>query len=153
MVLDAIIEKLKVQKTGLEKAQRYAGDFLRILFGEAIVKKGALYIYNKAVEEDPWEPFVNLMDNSEYPEFTIFSKYKELPDTKKEILIKKAKSNEQAYPDGKLLEVLQKWQGIFSTRKEAIDIDRWNFENGDEIYSFYKDGLNRINAHISAIRD
>ena len=151
--LDAAIAKIIAVKDEKDRAQRLADEFLRTLIGEAIIKKGAVYIYNKSAEEDPWQPFINLLDHSEYPEFAIFTGYKELPDAKKEILLKKARANEADYPDGKLVEVLQKWQATFTARKDTLDNDRWNYENGDEMYAFYKSGLVRLNGYVEALRD
>lgn len=151
--IDNMIQKLEAIKDEKDRAQRYADDFLRTMIGEAVVKKGALYIYNKSPEEDPWEPFVNLMDHADYPEFMIFTKYKELSETKKEILLKKARANEEKYPEGKLMEVLKKWQAVFEARKEAIDDDQWNYANGDEMYAFYKNGLIKLNGYVGALID
>ena len=149
--IDSLILDITAIKDEKDKVQKNTGDFLRALTGEAIIRKGALYIYNKSVEEDPWEPFINLMDDPNYPEFTIFSKYKELPDSKKEILLQKARANEESYQDSRLLEVLKKWQATFTARKDSIDNDQWNYENGSEIYAFYKEGLTRLNGYIEAV--
>jgi len=150
--IDALIVVLKDAKDEKDRAQRFADDFLRTLTGEAIVKKGALYVYNKSVEEDPWEPFVNLLDHPDYPEFEMFRKYRELPEGKKEILIKKARANEEVLSEEGLLEALEKWQGVFSVRKDSIDDDQWNYENGDEMYVFYRNGLLKLNGHVGALR-
>ena len=152
-IIEVLIEKLQRAKENKDRAQRFADDFLRTLTGSAIIKKGAHYVYNKDLEEDPWEPFVNLMDHPDYPEFIMYEKFKELPESKKEILLKKARANEDAYLEGELLEMLVKWQTIFSSRKEAIDDDQWNYENGDEMYAFYKNGLIKLNGHLGALRD
>ena len=151
--IEALIAKHKQAKDEKDKAQRYADDFLRALIGEAIIKKGALYIYNKNVEEDPWEPFVNLMDHPDYPEFAMFSKYINLSEAKKAILQSRGRSNEEGYPEGKLLEALEKWQAVFEQRKNTIDDDQWNYENGDEMYLFYRNGLLKLNGHIGALKD
>jgi len=151
--LEAIIEKVRNAKEEKERDQRSGDDFLRALIGEAIIKKAALYVYNKDLEEDPWEPFVNLIDHANYPEFEMFMNYKALSNSKKDALRKKAKENESAYPEGKLLEVLQKWQGVFAARKETIDSDKWGYENGEEMYTFYRNILLKLNTHITALRD
>ena len=151
--IDELISELGSAKTKQEKSQRNESDFIRILVGGAIVKKGASFVFNKSIEEDPWDPFVNLMDHPDYPEYMAFIKYKDLNDLKKEILEKKARANEEAYSDDKLMEMLIKWQNTFATRKDAIDSDRWNYENGEDMYSFYKNGLIKLNGHINALKD
>ncbi|MDR1663593.1 MAG: tubulin-like doman-containing protein [Clostridiales bacterium] len=151
--LNGVIEKIAALKAEKDRERSFADDFLRALMGEAIVKKGAQYIYNKELEEDPWEPLVNLIDHAEYPEFVMFGNFKALPNAKKEQLKRKSKANEDAFPDGKLLENLIKLQETYAARKDKIDSDQWNHDNGEEMYKFYRNMLLKLNTHISAIKD
>ena len=118
---------------------------------EAIVKRGAVYLYEKELEDDPWKPFVNLIDHADFPEFAMFSQYKELPADRKVILKKKAKSHEESWPEDKLLINLKKWQGKIAVRKNQLDNEMHKLPNGKSMYTFYRNALLRLNSQISAL--
>jgi hypothetical protein len=116
---------------------------------EAIVKRGAQDLYEKELEDDPWPPFVNLIEHSDYPEFTMFKTYKTLPQSRKKTLKNKAKSHEEIWPEDKLIINLKKWQGKIAVRKNQLDGETKN--HSKEVYSFYRNALLRLNTQISAL--
>jgi hypothetical protein len=124
-------------------------DFLRVLVCEAIVKRGALYLFEKELEDDPWPPFVNLIENAEYPEFAMFNSYKSLPQNRKKTLKSKAKFHEEKWPEDKLVINLKKWQGKIAVRKNQLDTEYKH--HSKEIYTFYRNALLRLNTQISAL--
>jgi len=124
-------------------------DFLRVLVYEAIVKRGALYLYEKELEEDPWPSFANLMDNAEFPEYTMFCRYKSLDDLRQKILHEKVRTNERAWPADKLIISLKKWQGKIAIRKNQLDNEMWKFAGGKDMYNFYRTALLQLNAQVA----
>ncbi|MCL1884725.1 MAG: hypothetical protein FWF81_13360 [Defluviitaleaceae bacterium] len=126
-------------------------EFLRVLVCEAIVKRGAQYLYEKELEDDPWPPFVNLIDNADYPEFAMYNKYKDLENNRKKALKSKAKAHEDTWPDDKLIISLKKWQGKIAIRKNQLDNEMWKWPNGKNMYAFYRNALLRLNTQISAL--
>jgi hypothetical protein len=134
-----------------ETATDLTDEFLHVLVCEAIVKRGAIYLYEKELEDDPWPPFVNLIDNADYPEFVMFGKYKSLDSARKKTLKSKAKSHEKIWPEDKLIISLKKWQGKIAVRKNQLDSEMWKFPNGKNMYTFYRNALLRLNTQISAL--
>ena len=131
-----------------ENEKAHIDDFLRALTCEAIVKRGAHYIYEKELEDDPWPPFVNLIEQADYPEFTMFESYKALPPLRQQLVLDKAKT---AVQGDKLLINLKKWQGKIAVRKNQLDKDMWKHPNGAKLYGFYRNVLLRLNAQIAAV--
>ncbi|MCL2198234.1 MAG: hypothetical protein FWB80_04845 [Defluviitaleaceae bacterium] len=144
-----LIAATKLAKTETETDQ--TDDFLRVLVCEAIVKRGAQYLYEKDLEDDPWPPFVNLIDHADYPEYAMFTTYKKLETTRKKTLKRKAKSHEEIWPTEKLIIALKKWQGKIAVRKNQLDSEIWKHPHGQTMYSFYKNALLRLNTQISAL--
>ena len=144
---DKISNSLSAQ--GQEKNQM--DDFLHALVFEIIHKKGAAYLYNKELEEDHWPVFANLLEYPEYPEFIMFSRYKELPPTKTEHIKKRVKALEAHVQGSRLILALKKWQGVFASRKDELDKDNWPWERSADMHDFYRNMLTRVNARISAI--
>ena len=126
-------------------------EFIRVLVCEAIVKRGALYLFEKELEDDPWPPFVNLIDNADFPEFTMFSRYKNLEIDRKKTLKKKARTHEKTWSEDKLILSLKKWQGKIAVRKSQLDSEMWKWQNGKDMYTFYRNALLRLNTQISAL--
>ena len=124
-------------------------NFLKALVFEAIVKRGATYIYDKELEDDPWPPFVNLIDHAEYPEYKMFQTYKTLTPRQLKMLQKKAQ--QESWPEDGLMINLQKWQGKIAVRKNRLDQEMHKLPNGGEMYTFYKSLLLRLNSQILAL--
>jgi len=152
-----LIEKTKneiansVIENESEKETDLTDEFLRVLVCEAIVKRGALYLFEKELEDDPWPPFANLMDNADFPEFTMFSRYKNLDAKRQKTLRVKAKTHEKSWPEDKLIINLKKWQGKIAVRKNQLDNEMWKWQNGKDMYNFYRNALLRLNTQISAL--
>jgi hypothetical protein len=144
-----LIAKMKSSVDTDEKDQ--TDNFLRVLVFEAIVKRGATYIYEKELEDDPWTPFVNLIDHADYPEFAMFTQYKSLSAARKKTLKQKAKYHQEIWHEEKLLLNLKKWQGKIAVRKNHLDTEMHRWQNGAQMYAFYRAALLRLNTQISAL--
>ena len=135
---------IALAKTG--KTEEQIDLFLQVLTCDAIVKRGAHYIYEKELEDDPWPPFVNLIEEANYPEYAMFATFKNLPPHRQALLKAKAQANGAKFSSDKLLINLKKWQGKIALRKNQLDMDY-----NQKLYSFYKDALLRLNAQVAAI--
>ena len=134
-----------------ENEKELIDEFLRALTCEAIVKRGVYYIYEKELEEDPWQPFVNLIEQADYSEYVMFSNYKQLSRTKQQIIKEKAKIHEESWQGDKLLINLKKWQGKVAVRKNQLDKDMDKIPNGEKLYGFYRNVLLRLNAQVASV--
>ncbi|MCL2215893.1 MAG: hypothetical protein FWB91_02610 [Defluviitaleaceae bacterium] len=149
--LNDILSKLQSLLSESDREKDQTEDFLRVLTCEAIVKRGAFYIYEKALEDDPWPPFVNLIEQSDYPEFAMFTHYKALTPAQQAILKNKAKSQSETWPEEKLIINLKKWQGTIAVRKNQLDSDMWKYQHGTSMYTFYRNTLLRLGTQINAL--
>ena len=131
-----------------ENEKSSVDDFLRALTCEAIVKRGVHYIYDKELEDDPWPPFVNLVEQADYPEFAMFESYKALPPERQKRIKEKTKMLDH---NDKLLINLKKWQGKIAVRKSQLDKDLWKHPDGTKMYGFYRNVLLRLNAQVAAV--
>ncbi|MCL2841586.1 MAG: tubulin-like doman-containing protein [Defluviitaleaceae bacterium] len=151
--LDTILNRLQSLLSENDREKDLTEAFLRILTCEAIVKRGAYYIYEKELEEDPWQPFVNLIEQADYPEFAMFNHYKTLTSAQQAILKNKAKFHEETWHEDKLTISLKKWQGTIAVRKNQLDTDMWKWQNGTAMYAFYRNTLMRLSTQISALAE
>jgi len=145
------IEEIQLILAEDEAENSLIEDFLRALTCEAIIKRGIHYIYDKELEDDPWPPFVNLIDQADYPEYAMFDTYKSLTSARKEALKAKAKHKEKAWQPDKLLISIKKWQGKFAVRKSQLDTDMHKYHDGVKKYAFYRNALLRFNTQVAAL--
>lgn len=53
-------------------------QFIQAVYTKTIRKRGALYVYDKEIEEDAWAPFVNLMKTTKFVDYEIYKAFKSL---------------------------------------------------------------------------
>ena len=147
--LQKTLEKLQILLVENDNEKSQVDEFLKALVYETIVKRGIHYIYDKELEEDPWPPFVNLIDQADYPEFTMFQSYKNLTDNQIKKL--KEKALHEALTEDKLIINLKKWQGKIAVRKNQLDTEMNKWPNGPKMYVFYRNVLLRLNSQIMAL--
>jgi len=147
--LSVVLKNLQALLVENDREKNQIDQFLKTLVYEAIVKRGAYYIYEKQLEEDPWQPFVNLIDNADYPEYEMFQTYKSLSEAQQQILQKKTKP--ETWSEEKLIINLKKWQGRIAVRKNHLDQDMYKLPNGAKMYVFYRNMLLRLNAQVFAV--
>jgi len=149
--LAAVLENLQALLVENDKEKAQIDEFLKTLVYDVIVKRGAFYIYEKSLEDDPWKPFVNLIDQADYPEYTMFQNYKALNDTQLRILQKKTRPLQEAWSEEKLIISLKKWQGRIAVRKNQLDKDMYKWPDGAKMYVFYRNVLRRLNSQVVAV--
>ncbi|HHX59209.1 MAG TPA: hypothetical protein GX707_00480 [Epulopiscium sp.] len=132
-----------------QEEEELIDQFIQVMYTDTIQKKGAIYIYDKDLEEDPWEPFVNLLDVKNYYEYVIYDKFCNLPAKQKAMIMKKAvKRNTILTSSEDISELILKLDGLiqsYSERKEELDYEKDELANGEDIYTFYKQVLFNLN--------
>ncbi|OXM83747.1 tubulin-like doman-containing protein [Paenibacillus rigui] len=116
--------------------------FIDAMYTGTISKKGALYVYDHDAEEDPWDAFVNLMQVNKFVEFRIYSQIRDLDEKKRSLLERKAAKRSQQLTASAdisgLVATLQQMAESYGEAKSALDYDRVEYENGEDMYQFYK---------------
>ncbi|QCJ44158.1 hypothetical protein FAY30_20860 [Bacillus sp. S3] len=123
-------------------------QFIQAIYTRTIKKRGALYVYDKELEEDAWEPFVNLTKTTRFVDYEIYQVYRELPPKQRAQLDKKSeqRSNEliQQESAAQLIFALEEMASLYQKEKEALDYDYKELANGEEVYAFYKEILIKV---------
>ncbi|WP_226679067.1 tubulin-like doman-containing protein [Mesobacillus jeotgali] len=159
------LRELESKIANMEKAQRDIEEerakvrelstlLLEALYTNTIVKKGALYQFDKEAEEDAWEPFANIMQVSKYIEFEIYHNLRKLDDRKMDQLTRKVKKRSEAILEdyGLLTEKLTKLGEEFEKTKLELDHSRDEMNNGEKIYIFYQEMLNKVKEILNALK-
>ncbi|MBV7505688.1 tubulin-like doman-containing protein [Bacillus sp. sid0103] len=131
-------------------------QFIQAVYTKTIRKRGALYVYDKEIEEDAWEPFVNLMKTTKFVDFEIYQAFKKLTSKQMAQLEKKSErrsndliSEEQAT---ELISALEEMAATYQKEKEALDYDYKDFVNGEELYSFYKEMMIKVQDMLRQLK-
>jgi hypothetical protein len=131
-------------------------QFIQAVYTKTIRKRGALYVYDKEIEEDAWEPFVNLMKTTKFVDFEIYQAFKSLNPKQMTQLEKKSErrsneliSQEQAI---ELISALEEMAATYQKEKEALDYDYKDFANGEELYSFYKEMMIKVQDMLRQLK-
>ncbi|WP_066315315.1 tubulin-like doman-containing protein [Bacillus sp. FJAT-29814] len=168
-----LIEKVKLEvkkysliKEKMEDIQQYMASqdereaalnqYIQAIYTKTIKKRGALYVYDKEIEEDAWEPFINLMKTTKFVEFELFNAFKGLNQKKKDQLEKKSeqRSNEMINQENatELIAALEEMAATYAKEKEALDYDWQDLANGEELYGFYKDMMIKVNEMLRQLK-
>jgi hypothetical protein len=129
--------------------------FIEVLYTNTITKKGVVYVYDHDVEEEGWDPFLNLTKVNKFIEFELFQSYRALNEKHKTILDKKADRRNTQLSTSDDTEVLaNRLEALSSAALEAkslLEYDRSEFVNGEELYAFYKQILEKVNSLVKVI--
>ncbi|MBY9077452.1 hypothetical protein KIH86_11110 [Paenibacillus sp. HN-1] len=122
--------------------EKWMDQFLEALYTDTIVKKGALYVYDKDEEEESWEPFANLMKERNYVEYAVYRHFRGLDEKNRSQLLRKAArragemtSVEDVSP---LLYKLESLYVSFLESRDALEYEKVEHADGDDMYAFYK---------------
>lgn len=156
---ESIQEVLHELETSLKSFQDEAENvdkFIEVLYTNTITKKGAVFIYDHDKEEEGWEPFLNLTKVNKFIEFELYQAYRALDEKRKTIIDKKAdRRNRLMSTDDNteiLISRLEALSDIALDTKSLLEYDRKEFVNGEELYSFYKQILEKVNSLVKVIR-
>lgn len=154
-IAEKIAELEKLLNTHKDE-EKLVTNFIEAIYTSTITKKGALYVYDHDADEDPWEPFVNLMKVNKFVDFEIYSKLRELDEKRQNLLQRKASRRSQsltASDDIKLLvETLRQMAESYQESKNELDYERAELANGEAMYQFYKQVSSRVNDILKSLR-
>ncbi|AEI39492.1 tubulin-like doman-containing protein [Paenibacillus mucilaginosus] len=154
--LQAKIDELEAVLNAHQDEEKFISLFIESLYTGTITKRGALYVYDHDPEEDPWEPFVNLMQGSKFPDYEIYSKLRGLDPKRLSLLQRKASrrggevtASEDVTP---LVDKLKGMSAAYLDAKAMLDYDRGEYVNGEELYQFYKQVAGRVNDMVRSLK-
>ncbi|WP_289137975.1 tubulin-like doman-containing protein [uncultured Brevibacillus sp.] len=143
------IAELEQIVNAIQGEEELVTRFIEALYTGTIVKRGALYVYDKDEEEEAWEPFINLMKASKHIEFAIYEKFRALDHKSMATLQRKASRRSDAMTSAedteKLIAKLDEIAAAFQAVKSDLEYDRDEYVNGEEMYQFYKKVWSKVN--------
>ena len=131
-------------------------QFIQAVYTRTIKKRGALYVYDKEIEEDAWEPFVNLMKKPKFVDYEIYQAFKSLNPKQMAQLEKKSERrsveliNQESA--AQLIFALEEMAAAYQKEKEALDYDYKEFANGEELYNFYKEMMIKVQEMLRQLK-
>ncbi|WP_409344072.1 tubulin-like doman-containing protein [Paenibacillus sp. MBLB4367] len=142
-VLDAVL-------SGYQDEEKLLDQFIEAMYTGTIVKRGAVYVYDRSDEEDDWEPFVNLTKVNKYVEFTIFDHFRKLDAKRKAMIARKSERRNQdmVASEEKVAELVRKLDEMGVSMGEArsnLEFSRDELVNGEEVYGFYRKAAAKVN--------
>ncbi|MCS7463962.1 tubulin-like doman-containing protein [Paenibacillus doosanensis] len=130
--------------------------FIEAMYTDTICKKGALFVYDHDADEDPWDAFVNLMQVNKFVEYEIYNRARELDEKKKALLQRKSAKRVQQLTSSSdisgLLAKLSEMAASYQEAKSALDYDRVEWENGEDMYRFYKQVSVKVNDMVKSLK-
>ncbi|MFD2446858.1 tubulin-like doman-containing protein [Bacillus sp. CGMCC 1.16607] len=131
-------------------------QFIEALYTKTIRKKGALYVYDKEPDEDPMDPFVNIMKTSKFVDYEVYRVFTSLDRKQMSLLVRKAnkRSDELTSKEdaSELIASLEEMAATYQKEKETLDYDRDDFVNGEEMYEFYKEVMVKVNSIVRGLK-
>jgi len=136
--------------------EKLIDQFIEAMYTKSICKKGTLYVYDHEADEEAWEPLVNLMRVNKFVDYAIFEQLSGLDNKKRELLQRKsAKRSVQLSTEvdtSNLLLTLREMAAAYQEGKSALDYDRSEWANGEEMYSFYQQVSAKVNDIINKLK-
>lgn len=124
-------------------------QFIEAMYTGTIVKKGALYVYDRDPEEDQWEPFANVMKVKSYIEYAVFDRFRKLDDKAKAVLLRKSHKRDAemtaAEDIAPLLAKLEELIEAFGGAKEKLEYEKIELADGEDMYQFYRQVFGKLN--------
>lgn len=143
--LEAYIAKLEEVITLAEAGKKNIENFVKAIYTKTIYKKGALYLYDKDIDEELYDPLLNVMDIDKYAEYELYKRFTAQTGKFKEVMLRKSDKRVRALTQSEdiseLIDRLDLILDSFRERREEIEDEVHELVNGREIYDFYKDIL------------
>jgi len=156
---ESIVEK----KTELERVlnsfqdeEKLIDQFLEAMYTDTITKKGALIVYDHDAEEDAWAPLVNLIQVNKYVDYEVFKIMRKFDEKQMGLIGRKSSKRATQVASStdisRLLSKLHEMLDKFQEAKSSLDYTRNELVNGEEMYTFYNQVMNKINAMIRTLK-
>jgi hypothetical protein len=154
--ISEMVQELEVSLKSFQDEEVNIQKFIEILYTNTITKKGIVYVYDHDVEEEGWEPFLNLTKVNKFIEFELYQSYRALSEKHKTLIDKKAdrRSTQMAtsVDTDALADRLEALSAAALDAKSMLEYNRSEFVNGEELYTFYKQILEKVNSLVKVIR-
>lgn len=154
--IESKIAELEGLLGGVQNEEKALDRFIEAMYTGTIHKRGALFVYDHDADEDVWEPFVNLTKVNRFVDFEIFDRLRSLDARKLALLERKASrrgADLTASEDiSGLLAKLTEMNEAYQEAKEALDYDRSDYGNGEEMYEFYRQASAKVNAMLKSLK-
>jgi hypothetical protein len=131
-------------------------QFIEAIYTRTIRKRGALYVFDIEMEENSWEPLVNLMKTTEFVDYELFQSFTKLSPKQHDQLTKKSllRSQDLINQEGAagLIWALEEMAATYQKEKETLDYNYQDHPNGEELYEFYKEMLNKVTNMLRQLK-
>jgi hypothetical protein len=150
------IAEIEGYLVGQKDKEESLNTFIQAIYTKTIRKRGALYVYDKEIEEDAWEPFVNLMKTTKFVDYEIYQALNALSPKQMEQLQRKSdlRSNQLISQENatELISALEEMAATYQKEKENLDYDYKDYVNGEELYSFYKELMIKVQEMLRQLK-
>jgi hypothetical protein len=150
------IAEIENYLAGQKDKEESLNAFIQAMYTKTIRKRGALYVYDKEIEEDAWEPFVNLMRTTKFVDYEIYQAFRALGQKQMDQLQRKSdlRSNHLISQENatELIVTLEEMADIYQKEKENLDYDYNDFVNGVEVYHFYKEIMIKVQEMLRQLK-
>ncbi|MEH7180265.1 tubulin-like doman-containing protein [Neobacillus vireti] len=150
------IAEIENYLAGQKDKEESLNAFIQAMYTKTIRKRGALYVYDKEVEEDAWEPFVNLMRTTKFVDYEIYQAFQALSPKLMDQLQRKSdlRSNNLISQENaaELIAALEEMAATYQKEKENLDYDYKDYVNGEELYGFYKEIMIKVQEMLRQLK-
>lgn len=154
--IDAKARELEQLLDAHQSEGRAMDQFIETLYTGTIAKKGALYVYDRDPEEEPWSPFANLMKSGSYVEFEVFESFGRLEERQRATLLRKSARRvtdlTAAEDTAPLVAKLEELYGAFLEAREQLEYERIELARGEEMYLFYREMASKLHDILRRLR-
>lgn len=130
--------------------EKWLDQFIEALYTGTIVKKGALYVYDRDEEEEAWEPFANVLRSRDYIEFEVFTHFRQLDEKQLNTLMRKASRRDAELTASEdIAPLVAKLDELYETYLDArdrLEYEKIELANGEDAYQFYKEMTTKLHA-------
>lgn len=154
--ITALVDRLSAILAANQSEEKWVDLLIEALYTGTIAKRGAQYVYDHDAEEESWEPFVNLLKVNKFVDYAIYEKLRTLDPKLVALLERKAakRSGQMTSSEdiSELMTTLERMAKGFQEAKAALDFDRAELVNGEELYRFYRQVTVKTSDMLKTIR-
>ncbi|UUZ96045.1 hypothetical protein LJK87_17745 [Paenibacillus sp. P25] len=150
------VEELEKVLAAHQDEERLIAQFIEAMYTGTIMRRGALYVYDHGPDEDPWDAFANVMQAGRFLDFEIYTKLRALEPKRHAQLQRKSSERARQLIASEdisgLTAKLQEMAAAYQDAKAALDYDRGDYVNGEEMYRFYKDVAGKVSEMARSLK-
>lgn len=130
--------------------EKWLDQYIEALYTGTIVKKGALYVYDRDEEEEAWEPFANVLRSHDYIEFEVFNRFRQLDEKQLNTLMRKASRRDAELTASEdiapLVAKLDELYEAYLDARGRLEYEKIELAHGEDAYQFYKEMTTKLHA-------